>query len=240
MNHHFDELTKGMAQSVTHRAALKKFGVCLAGIALAGWLALPAVAAPPGTATSIVLDPEGDAVFPFDLYNAPVPPYLDIVEVSVSSRRGVIHFEITMQTDIPTNADPGFTPRVNHLGPTVGILTDRKTAAHFKLFGQRDVYYFNFLVGALYSAADSGIGLSLGWSGFLIDTSTFTAVAIPAEIHGDTLVFETSAASLGDPISFDWVVAVECDPVPVTEEKHKGAILVEFVPDHGYATWPAQ
>jgi len=30
--HQFDELTKSMAQSVTRRAALKKFGVGLAGV----------------------------------------------------------------------------------------------------------------------------------------------------------------------------------------------------------------
>lgn len=35
MNNKFDELTKQMAQSVTRRAALKKFGVGLAGLALA-------------------------------------------------------------------------------------------------------------------------------------------------------------------------------------------------------------
>ena len=35
MNNQFDELTKGLAQSVTRRGALKKFGVGLAGIALA-------------------------------------------------------------------------------------------------------------------------------------------------------------------------------------------------------------
>ena len=35
MNHKFDELTKSMAQSVTRRAALKKFGVGLAGVVLA-------------------------------------------------------------------------------------------------------------------------------------------------------------------------------------------------------------
>ena len=35
MNDKFDELAKGLAQSVTRRAALKKFGVGLAGIALA-------------------------------------------------------------------------------------------------------------------------------------------------------------------------------------------------------------
>src|SRR6185369_10909136 len=35
MNNQFDELTKNMAQSVTRRGALKKFGVGLAGMALA-------------------------------------------------------------------------------------------------------------------------------------------------------------------------------------------------------------
>ena len=35
MNNKFDELTKSMAQSVTRRAALRKFGVGLAGMALA-------------------------------------------------------------------------------------------------------------------------------------------------------------------------------------------------------------
>ncbi len=35
MNHKFDELTKNLAQSVTRRAALKKFRVGLAGLALA-------------------------------------------------------------------------------------------------------------------------------------------------------------------------------------------------------------
>ena len=35
MSNKFDELTKGMAQSVTRRAALKKFGVGLAGMTLA-------------------------------------------------------------------------------------------------------------------------------------------------------------------------------------------------------------
>jgi len=35
MNDQFDELAKGMAQSVTRRGALKQFGVGLAGVALA-------------------------------------------------------------------------------------------------------------------------------------------------------------------------------------------------------------
>ncbi len=40
MNEKFDELTKGLAQSITRRGALKKFGIGLAGIALTA-LGLP-------------------------------------------------------------------------------------------------------------------------------------------------------------------------------------------------------
>jgi hypothetical protein len=40
MNDPFDELAKGVAQSVTRRGALKKFGLGLAGIALAALAAL--------------------------------------------------------------------------------------------------------------------------------------------------------------------------------------------------------
>ncbi len=48
MNDKFDELAKGLAQSVTRRGALKKFGVGLVGIALASLgLATNAQARPP-------------------------------------------------------------------------------------------------------------------------------------------------------------------------------------------------
>ena len=40
MNNQFDELAKGIAQSVSRRAALKKFGVGLAGAALACFLTI--------------------------------------------------------------------------------------------------------------------------------------------------------------------------------------------------------
>src|SRR2546428_592140 len=43
MSNQFDELTKQMAQSVTRRAALKKFGVGLAGVPIATLLTLPTV-----------------------------------------------------------------------------------------------------------------------------------------------------------------------------------------------------
>jgi len=236
MNNKFDELTKSLAQSVTRRAALKKFGIGLTGVALACFTMTSVSRAQ----TSTVLDPAGDAVFPYDLYGASVPPYLDIVRASVSYSRGVFHFEIQMNARIPDSPSPDFTPGLNHMGPTFGILTDRKSAGSaFKFFGQTDSYRFNFLVGALYSFADSGAGLPLGWSGFFIDTSTFTAVAIPLRISGDTVIFETSADSLGHPASFQWVAGCEADPVPIPDEKQKEALLIDFAPDHGYAIWPS-
>ena len=48
MNNKFDELTKSLAQSVTRRAALKKFGVGLAGMALACFGLANKAAAGPG------------------------------------------------------------------------------------------------------------------------------------------------------------------------------------------------
>jgi hypothetical protein len=125
------------------------------------------------------------------------------------------------------------------MGPTVGILIDQKTAGTpFKFFGQTDVYYLNFLAGVLYSFSDSGLGLPLGWSGFLFDTTTSSAVIVPMEIKGDTFMFDISAASLGNPASFQWVAASECDPVPVPAEKRTSALLVDIAPEEGYANWP--
>lgn len=237
-----DKLNKLSAHWFNRRALLRTLNLGLGALALTGLGLVDNVFAGVGNpriVTSLVLDPAGDAVFPFDLYNGPVPPYLDLVAVSVSSARGVFHFEIQMNAQIPADPSPGFTPSVNHLGATFGILTDLKTAGTpFKFFGQTDVYHFNFLVGALYSFEDSGIGLPLGWSGFFIDVSTFAAIPIPVTIKGDTLAFEISAASLGNPTSFQFVVGVECDPVPVPDEKTKSVILPDFAPDHDFASWP--
>ena len=58
MSNKFDELTKGLAQSVTRRGALKKFGVGVAGMVLAA-LGLPnSSGAPPcaGSHNSRTLD----------------------------------------------------------------------------------------------------------------------------------------------------------------------------------------
>jgi len=239
MNNTFDEFTKSMAQSVTRRAVLKRFCLGFAGMALVLWAALPMVATGADSISSTVDDAAGDAVFPFDLYGAAVPPYLDAVRGSVTYAHGVFHFEVQMNALIPANADPGFNPPVNHLGATFGVLTDRRTSGTpFKFVGQTDTYHFNFLVGALYSVQDSGIGLPLGWSGFIIDAVTFSAVPIPVKIKGDTLIFEVSAASLGNPSSLNWVIGTECDPVTIGDEKTRSVLLVDFVPDHGYASLP--
>jgi hypothetical protein len=226
-------LRGAIPQTVTRQAALRKFGAGFTAIALA--LQLSSAADPGSTAS--VSDPPGDAVFPYDLYGAAtVPPYLDAIEASVSLARGVFHFEIRMSVQIPANADPGLTPAVNHLGGTFGILTDPKTAGHYKFFGQKDKYDFNFLVGAVFSVADSGAGLPLGWSAFLAGPNGFTQ--IPLAIHGDTLIFETSVESLGNPSSFAWAVGCECDPTLITEEHHRSVVMVDYTPDHGLMNWP--
>jgi hypothetical protein len=244
MNNKFDDMAKGLAQSVTRRPEFKRFGAVLTALTLIGVLAgIRAVAADTSAASdslaaasSTITDPAGDAAWPFEFYNGPVPAYLDIVRATISLNQSVFHFEVQMAVDVPVIPSPGLSPSVNHLGATVGILTDRATAGKVNPFGQTDVYHFNFLVGAVYSFADSGLGLPLGWSGFFIGS---TARALPVTIRGDTLVFEIDATSLGNPTSFQWIVATECDPVPAPSEKNKSLLLEDYAPDHDYAIWPS-
>src|SRR5438045_2734572 len=155
-----DKLDKRSAHWFNRRALWRNVSIGLGAMALTCLCLIDnafAGGSNPKIVTSLVLDPAGDAVFPFDLYNGPVPPYLDLVAVSVSSSRGVFHFEIQVNAQIPAVPSPGFTPSVNHLGATFGILTDPKTSGKpFKFFGQTDAYHFNYLVGALYSFEDSG------------------------------------------------------------------------------------
>ena len=238
MNNQFDELTKSLAQSVTRHAALKKFGAALAAVVLTLSSALPVAAAGANSLTASVNDAAGDAVFPFDLYNGPVPPWIDIVHGSVTLTRGVFHFEIQVNADIPANGDPGFTPDANHIGSLFGILTDLKTAQHFNLFGSQDNYHFNFLVMALYVVSDDD-GFGPGWHGFLQGPDGI-ATEIPLVIRGDTYILETSAASLGNPDFFQWAIGGECDPVPGSAERNRTIITVDYAPDHGLASWPAQ
>jgi hypothetical protein len=245
MNNKFDELAKGLAQLVTRLHELKRFCVGSVGIAVA-WFGLTnsvptaeaalRVGSPSGTCT--ITDSAGDAVFPTDLYEAPVPPYLDIIQASVGFVDGTFHFEVQMNAQISSNPSPDFTVSPNHLGTLFGILTDPATAVLFKFKGQPDVYHANFVLGALYSFADSGLGLGLGWNAFMIDQSTGSLVTIPFQIRGDTLAFQVSAALLGNPASFQWAAITECDPVPAPDEHNTTRLAEDFVPDHGTAAWP--
>ena len=237
MSNQFDELTSSIAQSITRRPALKKFGLSLVGMVLAFFLTLPGIATGQSIGLSAVFDQAGDAEFPYDLFDGPIPPYLDTVEASVNSKPGVFRFEIKVNSTIPKDADPGWTPKVNHFGLIFGISTDPKSVGLTKFFGQRDRYYFNFLVGAVFFAEDDALGLGLGWRGFIYGPNGFQE--IPLKIRGDTFVFEASADSLGNPSSFNWVVGSHCSPLSEPDETKRTTILMDYAPDHGLATWSA-
>jgi hypothetical protein len=98
MNHKFDELTKSMAQSVTRRAALKKFGVSLAGVAL---LCL-GLATGVEAQTSVTCDPAGDAVFGNGKGGPQVPAWLDIVTGTITDAGDSILFTMRVNAPIPT------------------------------------------------------------------------------------------------------------------------------------------
>ena len=109
MNNKFDELTKSLAQSVTRRAALKRFGVGLAGMALACF-AMTSVAL---AQTSVVCDPAGDAHYGSNGKGGPnLPGWFDITQSSINDSGDNIIFTLSLSIPLPMvpvweNADDG-------------------------------------------------------------------------------------------------------------------------------------
>jgi len=97
MNTKFDKLTKGMAQSVTRCAALKKFGFTLAGMVLTCF-ALPSVSL---AQTSQVCDPAGDAIYGNGNGSSHVPDWLDLIEATVTDAGDSILFTLSVNAPIP-------------------------------------------------------------------------------------------------------------------------------------------
>jgi hypothetical protein len=97
MNNKFDELTKSLAQSVTRRAALKKFGVGLASMAVACFALLTAAQAQ----TSMVCDPAGDSVFGSGKGGPQVPDWLDIAQATITDAGPNIVFTFAVSGPIP-------------------------------------------------------------------------------------------------------------------------------------------
>ena len=92
-----DELTKSLAQSVTHCAAGKKFGLALAGLILTCF-ALPNVSL---AQTSVVCDPTGDATYAGAKGGPKIPAWLDIVQSEVTDAGSDIHFTLTLNAAVP-------------------------------------------------------------------------------------------------------------------------------------------
>jgi hypothetical protein len=97
MNNKFDELTKSLAQSVTRRARVKKFGVGMA-------LACLAMSTAAWAQTSLVCDAAGDAAIGNGRANgSPVPAWFDINQAVVTAgSSGNILFVLTMNGPVPT------------------------------------------------------------------------------------------------------------------------------------------
>jgi hypothetical protein len=177
----------------------------------------------------------GTAAFPTDRYgNATVPQFLNIIWASVQERDGTLYFRVHVNATIPTQPSLAF--GANHLGVTFGILTNRSTAGTFQFIGHNETYQANFLVGMIYTAVGDALHIGHGWRGFVTaDGVNFTR--IPSSWQGATFDFKVGAASLGHPHSFRWVAVAECDPVPNDREGYQTTLLVDYVPNFGYASW---
>jgi len=108
INNQFDDLTNGMAQSVTRRAALKKFGVGLAGMALV----CLGLATGAQAQTSEVCDPAGDAVYNNGNGGPTIPDWLDLAKGTIIDADDSILFTMRVNAPIPlipswNNAEDG-------------------------------------------------------------------------------------------------------------------------------------
>jgi hypothetical protein len=86
-----------MAQSVTRRAALKRFGVGFAGMALACFGLATAVEAQ----TSVTCDPAGDAIFGNGKGGPQVPAWLDVTTGTITDAGDSILFTMRVSAPIP-------------------------------------------------------------------------------------------------------------------------------------------
>jgi hypothetical protein len=93
----FKELTKSVAQSVTRRRALKKFGLGFAGMALA-WFGLTSTVL---AQTSVVCDPGGDAIHGSGKGGPKVPDWLDLTQADITDAGDNILFTLTVNAPIP-------------------------------------------------------------------------------------------------------------------------------------------
>jgi hypothetical protein len=97
MNNKFDELAKGLTQSVTGRQGPRRFGVGVAGMALVCLGMLNPVEAQ----TSVVCDPAGDASSGNGKGGPQVPDWLDLVGATITDAGDSIVFTLTVNAPIP-------------------------------------------------------------------------------------------------------------------------------------------
>jgi hypothetical protein len=184
---------------------------------------------------SIAYNANGTVEFPTAQYgNATVPQYLNITWATVQERQGVLYFRVHANATIP--AQPSLAFGANHVGVTFGIQTNRSTAGSFRFVGHAEAYLANVLVGMIYTSVGDALHIGHGWRGF-VSMNGLNFTRIPASWNGSIYSFQLSSAALGHPESFRWVAVAECDPVPNSHETYRTTLLVDYVPNFGYATW---
>jgi hypothetical protein len=210
------------------------------GVLVVGLMIFPSALAKasyhPASETSLAYNHNETALFPTDQYgDAKVPQYLNMVWASVQEKQGSLYFRVHVNATIPDHPSPSFSP--NHLGVTFGILTNLSASGSpWQFIGHKEQYHLNYLVGMIYTAKGDGLHIGLGWRAF-ITTDGLNFTRVPSSIDGSTYLFQVNAAALGHPESFRWLVAAECDPVANQFETYQTTLLVDYVPNFGYASW---
>jgi hypothetical protein len=95
-----DEFDVSPAHSVTRRATLRKFSLCLAGFASMALICVGLMNAAYAQ-TTVVCDPAGDARFGNGKGGPPVPDWLDIIQANIADDGDSILVTLTLNAPIP-------------------------------------------------------------------------------------------------------------------------------------------
>ena len=207
MKNQFHELTRAMSQSVTRRAALRKFNAGLAAIALA-CLGLVGVAQ---AQTSVVCDPAGDSIFGNGKGGPQVPAWLDIVQGTITDADDSILFTLTVNAAIP-------------LAPTWSVVAEDGGQLWWSWRMVNDLADITFVSNGCLQAKGQNVPacycLDLIWSvqsasfrARLLDDTSCTETAIPFVFSPDRSAFSllvpkalfTNPALVRNPNSFQFL-----------------------------------
>ena len=217
-----------------------RFG--LVSIAIAGIALLAAAEAQSGSKTSVVEDPDGDAFINFNLNADPqeAPDYLDLTGGEITLQGGIFIFKLTVAGLVP---DEPFEPQGRSIEWLIGIDTDPTTFPTGFPNSPGLAFACEFNVDIFWDGTDFDAILIDRRPSLVGEDAIVTRIPFNIDVNDDNegeLTASVSSRMLDKPRSFKWAVLTDLLPPGLTVNGNFGFLPADFMPDDGFATWPAE